>query len=129
VSQRRVYALGVCLLVLWGWALPALAQQPFQCTPQTSRVNRANNKTDITVGATPVQVIVADAARCSVFLRNKGAAAMRCLPVVEGAPTASVGYEFAPGDQVLMTTEGREAWHCVRTTGTSTTVTTMDHMP
>lgn len=122
--RRTTLLLGLLL------AFCALAEaQTTPCKPTRQVFNRSGNKQDMTVGATAVQVLPEDSARCEAHVRNNGAAAARCLPQSQGAPTATNGYLLAAGDQIKMTTAGREALLCIRTTGTDTTFTTIEELP
>jgi hypothetical protein len=118
------------LLTLLSSAMPAVAQSPSSCVPQRQQVNvLGTNGGDIPVGVTAQGVLATSTVRCQVMLKNNGPAPMRCRPAAQGAPTATSGLLFNAGDQLIMTTAGREAWNCIRTTGASTTATTIEELP
>lgn len=118
----------ILLTGLLAWASLASAQMP-ACVPNRTVVNQQGALADITVGATAVQVLDNNSSVCQRLLRNNGAQPIRCLPVPQGAPTATLGLLLNAGDQLLMGTEGRESWRCIRTTGTSSTATTIEGIP
>jgi hypothetical protein len=118
------------LLTLFIAPAPALAQSPPTCVPQRQQVNvLGTNGGDIPIGATAQAVLATSTVRCQAMLKNNGTAPMRCKPTAQGAPTATSGLLFNAGDQLIMTTAGREAWNCIRTTGVSTTATTIEELP
>ena len=116
---------GVGLLFL---VAQAHAQAP-ACLPVRTAINSQGQLGDIPVAGTAVQVLDANQAVCQRLLRNNGTAPMRCLPGPQGAPTATNGLLLNPDQQLLMGTEGRESWRCIRTTATSTTATTIEGIP
>jgi hypothetical protein len=118
----------LALPLLLAWVTVAQAQQP-PCVPNRTVVNSQGALADISVGATAIQVLDNNGSVCQRLLRNNGTAAMRCLAVPQGAPTATLGLLLNAGDQLLMGTEGRESWRCIRTTSTSTTATTIEGIP
>ena len=105
------------------------AQELPQCVPTTMVVNRQGDGTAITVGATAVMVLDINTLACQRTIRNIGSAPMHCMSVGQGVPTPTKGQLFNPGEQLTMLTEGRQSWQCIRTTGTSTTVNTIEAMP
>lgn len=118
------------LLTLLSCPVSVLAQSPPACVPARQQVNVLGvGGADIQVGATAQGVLATSTVRCQAMLKNNGPAPMRCKPTAQGAPTATSGLLFNPGDQLIMTTAGREAWNCIRTTGTSTTATTIEEVP
>jgi hypothetical protein len=122
--MKRILVVILCLT----WAQLALAQTA-PCIPTRTVINSQGGLADITVAATATQVLDNNASVCQRLLRNNGTAAMRCLAVPQGAPTATLGLLLNAGDQLLMGTEGRESWRCIRTTGSSTTATTIEGIP
>jgi hypothetical protein len=123
----------VWVLLLWAllsYSAPAWAQSPPACVPVRQQVNVLGvNGGDIPIGATAQGVLATSTVRCQAMLKNNGTAPMRCRPAAQGAPTATNGLLFNAGDQLIMTTAGREAWNCIRTTGVSTTATTIEEVP
>ena len=118
------------LLALFSCPVPVLAQSPPACVPARQQVNVLGvGGADIQIGATAQGVLATSTVRCQGMLKNNGPAPMRCKPTAQGAPTATSGLLFNPGDQLIMTTAGREAWNCIRTTGVSTTATTIEELP
>jgi hypothetical protein len=118
------------LMCLLGWHSQAWAQSPPSCVPQRQQVNVLGaNGGDIPIGATAQAVLATSTVRCQAMLKNNGTAPMRCKPTAQGAPSATSGLLFNAGDQLIMTTAGREAWNCIRTTGVSTTATTIEEIP
>jgi hypothetical protein len=118
------------LLALFFFSMPAWAQSPPACVPARQQVNVLGvNGADIPIGATAQGVLATSTVRCQAMLKNNGTAPMRCRPAAQGAPTATNGLLFNAGDQLIMTTAGREAWNCIRTTGVSTTATTIEEVP
>jgi hypothetical protein len=121
---------GLLIVCLFSWHVQAWAQAPSPCVPQRQQVNVAGtNGADIPIGATAQTVLATSTVRCQAMLKNNGTAPMRCKPTAQGAPTATSGLLFQAGDQLIMTTAGREAWNCIRTTGISTTATTIEELP
>jgi hypothetical protein len=123
----RSLMLSLVALVLLSGGL-AHAQAPV-CTPTKTAINTQGAMGDVAIGATATQVLDANQAVCQRLLRNNGTAAMRCLPTPQGAPTATNGLLLNAGEQILLGTEGRQAWQCIRTTSTSTTATTIEGIP
>jgi hypothetical protein len=121
--------IGVVLGVVLLWHAPVWGQERPACFAQRQKVNVAGNMADMTVGATAVTVVVQDNSRCQVWLKNNGSNPMRCAPVAQGPPTASNGLLMNAGDQYIMTTAGREAWACIRSSGSNTTATTVEELP
>jgi hypothetical protein len=118
---------GIVSLVL-ALSASAWAQTP-ACVPTKTVINTQGGLADLAIAATAVQVLDANQAVCQRLLQNNGTAPMRCLPVPQGAPTATNGLLIKPGEQILMGTEGRQAWQCIRTTATSTTAATIEGIP
>lgn len=119
--------LWVCVLV---WLSVDVFAQTEPCKPQRHIVNRANNGDDIIINTTtPTQVIVPSSSRCEILLLNKGANPMRCMPTDQGVPSNTKGLEFVSNKQLLMTTAGRQAWQCIASSGSATTVTTIEEEP
>ena len=131
------------MLVAW-WLLPyvrggsrgggsgpmeASAQTVQVCTPTRTLVSTVGAGSDILVSVNPVDVLTVNAAACSRLLWNKGLAPIRCLPKPQGTPTSTVGLLLNAGEQILLGTEGREAWWCLRTTGADTIVVTIEGIP
>lgn len=109
---------------------PAWSQLTVEdCKARRVLVNMANNGADIAVDISPVTVVLKNDTRCTVLIRNKGTAAMRCLPLDQAAPTEAVGVEFGANDQLLLTTAGRGAWQCVARPGAPTVATTLEELP
>lgn len=122
--------IGVGLMLLgMVWSQEALAQDRPACFPQRQRVNVQANMADITVSTTAVQVFAPNVARCQILLKNNGSNPMRCAPVDQGKPTSSLGLLMNAGDQLIMTTAGREAWACIRSSSSDTTATTIEELP
>ena len=128
--MRFSVALGVLLLAL-GWVpQPGHAQLTTdECKGRRVVVNSANGGTDFTIGASVVQVVSENNTRCNLTIRNKGAAPMRCMPVVQGTPSTTVGLEFLADKQLTLDTSSRPAWLCIRSTGTSTIAETIEELP
>lgn len=124
--MQRWIGLVVGLLL---WQGTVSAQDRPACFAQRQLVNSTNAGADVVVGAVAVQAVPQSTSRCQVMLRNNGTAPMRCLPSAQGTPTATSGLLMNAGDQLIMTTAGREAWACIRTTGSSTTATTIEEVP
>jgi len=131
------------MLVAW-WILPyvrgvsrgggsvpmeASAQTVQVCTPTKTLISTVGAGSDIPVSATPVDVMTVNAAACTRLLWNKGLAPIRCLSKPQGTPTATVGLLLNAGEQVLLGTEGREAWWCIRSTAADTIVVTIEGIP
>jgi hypothetical protein len=127
--MRRLMGLVLLAVLLGLLAPPSQAQETKTCTPIKSLINRTGAGTDIAVGATAVNTLDVDSGACQRLLRNNGTAPMRCISKNQGVPSATVGLLLNAGDQILMGTEGREAWWCIRTTATSTTATTIEGVP
>ncbi len=96
--------------------------------------NKGSSGASITVDATATGVVVAEAngSRCSLAIRNESANPMRCAPST--GPTAltvtsTVG--FLLDNTVALTAEwdGVQEWRCIRTTGSSTTVSVAEGLP
>ena len=122
-------SLGMGLLLVLAWLGSGQAQEMPQCVPTTMVVNRQGDGTAITVAGVAVQVLDVNALACQRTIRNIGSAPMHCMPVIQGVPTTTRGQLFNPGEQLTMLTEGRQSWQCIRTTGTSTTVNTLESIP
>jgi hypothetical protein len=118
----------VLLLGLWS-ALTQAQVVTEECKARKPLVNLAGQGADITIGATPIQILGRNDARCQAMIRNKGPASMRCLPIDQGTPSASVGQEFAAGDYLILGPSSRPGWRCIRTTDTDTTATTIEEIP
>lgn len=74
---------------------------------------------DATVGG--VTVLGANSKRCQALLQNTGTADMRCAPTTVTV-SATVGFLVKAGATWGLGLEGRQAYKCIRTTGTSTAV-------
>jgi hypothetical protein len=127
--MRYLLALALCAVTVALAHVPSHAQEIKTCAPIKSLINRTGAGTDIAIGATAANTLDVDSSACQRLLRNNGTAPMRCIPKPQGTPTATIGLLLNAGDQILMGTEGREAWWCIRTTGTSTTATTIEGLP
>jgi len=119
----------VTFLLLLALALPAWSAPCNQV-----RINTQNSGSSITVDGTSGGIVVAPAntTRCSLALRNESANPMRCAPST--GPTAltvtsTVG--FLLDNTVVLTAEwdGVQEWRCIRTTGSSTTVSVAEGLP
>lgn len=83
---------------------------------------------DVTVDDTEfgVAVMVADPARCSATIINTSSNPMRCAAV--GDPLSSTQGVYVPGAGSLAVTSPRE-WRCIRTGGSSATVSVVELVP
>ena len=78
---------------------------------------------DSTAGG--VTVLTANMQRCQALIQNTGTAPMSCAPLPT-VVTAAVGVLVQGGQTLEMGVEGQQQWNCIRTTGTSTTVTRVE---
>lgn len=126
--MRRALALLLTLgLIAGAFALPP----PSEAVCKTVVVNeKGTGNASITVDATAGGVTVLDAktVRCGATLYNSGSAAMRCAPTTVTV-TATVGHLIPVGTTLILGAEAQQAWKCIRTTGTNTTVDVAEAMP
>lgn len=82
---------------------------------------------DITVDSTSggVTVMAASVTRCGALIINSGAAAMRCGPTSMTISSTKGAY-IAEGGVLVLGVEGRQAWRCIRTSGTSTSANVVE---
>jgi hypothetical protein len=123
---RRVRMGWGVLLLCVGWTAGVQAQTPAVCNPLRVEVNRQGATQPMVVGATAVTVLSENLAACQRLIRNVGTAPMNCLPLAQGAPTATAGWTFVPGGELELGLEGREQWRCIRTTATDTSAITLE---
>ena len=128
MRRMVIVLLALCVLTMPLCAV-SHAQEIKTCVPTHTIINEQGQGADIAVGASAVGALAQNNAACQRLLRNNGAAPMRCMSIPQGTPTATAGLLLNSGDQILMGTEGREAWRCIRTTSTSTTATTIEGIP
>lgn len=109
--------------------LPSVSQAIVSdCQASKVVISERNSGTDFTISSTAVQVSNAGA-KCQLIIRNVGAAAVRCLPSSQGAPTATKGWQINASEQAPFDQEGKEAWYCIRATGSDSTVSTLEAIP
>jgi hypothetical protein len=123
----------VLLLVLpvkvrWRSGSPE-AQEVSVCVPSKTQINTVNAGIDIVVGASLVDVLPVNVFACNRTLWNKGGAPIRCMSKPQGQPSATRGLLLGAGEQILLGTEGREAWWCIRSTGIDSLVVTIEGLP
>ncbi len=122
--------LGVLLLVgLLAGAGLAGAQEIQTCVPIKTQINTVNAGVDIPVDATAVDVLTLSTTACQRLIWNTGTAPMRCMSKIQGRPSSTEGLLIQSGQQILLGTEGREAWWCIRTGLTGTVATTIEGIP
>jgi len=122
------YVLGVMTLVL-GMALLVFlvtfagAQTPVVDACMSSALVTVPPAGDITItnAAGGVQVLAANGRRCSALITNTGGVTIRCAPTTFTV-TATVGTPVIGGATFQLSSEGRQAWKCISTTGSTTTV-------
>lgn len=120
-------------LALWlsFWANPALAQD----TCYNVRINhKGSNGAAITVDSTTGGVVIVDAntSRCTLTIINETANPMRCAPSTGPyalTVSTTVGAYIPPGTYPVFGKSSREQWKCIRTTGTSATVSILEDLP
>lgn len=95
-------------------------------TPNAQGVAGADITIDATAGG--VAVLAASDTRCGALITNAGAADMRCADTGTTV-TATVGYLVPSGSTLVLGPEGRKAWACIRTGGTSTTASVVESVP
>jgi hypothetical protein len=127
--RRFTGVLVASALLAGGLTAPIQAQEVKTCVPTRTLINQIGNGADMAVAGTATQILNESAVSCQRMLRNNGTAPMRCMPVAQGVPTTTVGLLLNSGDQLLMGTEGRQSWQCIRTTASSTTATTIEGLP
>lgn len=121
-------------LACLAWATAASAQQP-ACVG--SRINaKGTAGAGITVDATAGGIVVADAntARCHLWIINETANPMRCAPSTgKYALTVSstVGFLWPAntGPFPVPGAYAQDEWKCIRTGGSSATVSVMEALP
>ena len=72
-----------------------------------------------------VSVLTAKSKRCAALIKNVGTADMNCAPTTYTVST-TLGWLVSPGETLGLTSEGREAWKCIRTTSNSTSVVVIE---
>ena len=115
----------VLLLALWYCA--ASAQVVLTEDACLTRAIITMPSGDITIDATAggIQVLAANAKRCNALIINGGNAALRGCPSWITV-SASVGVTLGAGQSLPLDRDGRAAWRCIRTTGTSTSATIIE---
>jgi len=105
------------------------AQEIQTCTPVKTQINTVNAGIDIVVGASLTDVMPVNVFACNRTIWNKGGAPIRCMPKPQGQPSSTRGLLLGSGEQILLGTEGREAWWCIRSTGVDSLVVTIEGLP
>jgi hypothetical protein len=105
------------------------AQEIQTCTPVKTQINTVNAGIDIVVGASFTDVLPVNVFACNRTIWNKGGAPIRCMSKPQGQPSATRGLLLGAGEQILLGTEGREAWWCIRSTGIDSLVVTIEGLP
>lgn len=105
------------------------AQEIQTCTPEKTLINTNSGGTDIPVGAALTDVLPVNAFACTRTLWNRGGAPIRCMSKPQGQPSATKGILLNSGEQILLGTQGREAWWCIRSTGVDSFVVTIEGLP
>lgn len=94
------------------------------------RVNlKGTAMADVVVSSTAVLVADANANRCALTIRNTTANDMRCASFNQGTPTAAAGLLIAGDEIYAMTTEGKEAWYCIRTGASDAAAMVIEAVP
>lgn len=127
----KVLAGGV--LILLCLVAGASAQQGRVC--QNTRINhKGSSGAAITVDATAGGVLIAEAntSRCALTIVNETANPMRCAPSTGSyalTVTSSVGGYIPPTAFPVFGIAAQEAWKCIRTGGSSATITVFEELP
>ena len=107
-----------CLVVL---VIRGEAQTPVVDGCMSAAVTRVTADITVTNVAGGVQVLAANPRRCAALLVNTGGVTVRC-GAATATVTATLGTPISVGGAYGLTSEGREAYKCISTTGTSTTM-------
>lgn len=124
--------------LLWGvlglWLL-GVRLASAQDTCGDIRVNqKGTSGASITVDATVGGVVVAEAntSRCKLTLINETANPLRCAPSGGKYPvtvTTTAGLYLPTGVYVVFGRAAKGEWKCIRSTGTSTTLSVAEELP
>lgn len=129
----KTMAMALAILVLYGsvvWAqnvYPDPSSDP--CRNVGINLQGASNA-DITADNTAggVLVMAANVQRCGALITNSSANDMRCARTGVTA-SSTVGYFVRANTTLELGPEGKDAWRCIRTGGSSATVSVLEKIP